>query len=576
MQAREDNLSEERKEIINNYITYLQQHQPPAQQTEAKADSHATPSIPEKAAPLSSWRNALTGVFYHGKHARFILWDILAGHAKNNFFFNVFKKSKHANFIALVDRIAKLDIHPEKVFADMKESGTKKELLDILFSYFIKLQANAGEKNDEYYRSMKALKRDIHHFAKECGIKKRIIRSEDRTQYRLQEEAQFDEEKEKKKDENREAKTRRKRIVKVMAFFMGIIDVFVVVAGFLAIGIVAPFGILAPLIVIISFSALTFGYLFAKNELFELSKQIFLGRVFQVKNLKTGQYEPLKGYQKALIILLSPFSLVAGFCCATLAFTSALSFLTFLGIGSAISIPLFAVSFFVFCLITAAYFLTIKTIVSHLDLEKLIEYKNSLKRQENESYSGYSLRLFLEIAKWAVASAAMLMVAIGGYYLFKDKSIKVLGEIWKGLSVIQAEKIAQVISFSYSTIKMVFGTKKIMELLQLGAEKVKQMFFSQEKKSQVEQLNPIQQKAQRSQNSYKTIGMFLLSARSAATGGYYHEAAVGHHFQCPNLTAATATSFIYAINAVPFLESQKKQEVIPHVNPRQLPSLPLS
>jgi hypothetical protein len=356
-----------------------------------------------------------------------------------------------------------------------------------------------------------------------------------------------------------------------MAFFMGIIDIFVVVSGFLAIGIAAPVGILAPLIAIISVSALTFGYLFAKNELFELSKQIFLGRVFQVKNLKTGQYEPLKGYQKALIGLLFPFSLVAGFCCATLAFTGALSFLTFLGIGSAVSIPFISVaSFFVFCLITATYFLTIKTIISHLDLEKLIEYKNSLKRQENESYSWYGLRLFLEIAKWAVASAAMLIVAIGGYYLFKDKSIKVLGEVWKGLSVIQIENIAKVISFSYSSIKMVFGTKKIMELLQQGAEKVKQMFFSQENKSQVEQLNPIQQKALSSQNSYKAMGMFLLSIRSAATAGYYHEAAVDHDFQCPNLTAATATGFIYAINAVPFLESQKKQEVTPHVNPRQL------
>ncbi|MCC2666207.1 MAG: hypothetical protein K0S63_123 [Gammaproteobacteria bacterium] len=569
MQTREADLLEER-EIINDYLTYLQQHSLP-EETDAKGDNHEMPGIPKEAAPLSSWRNALTGVFYNGKHARFILRDILAGHAKNNFFFNVFKKSKHANFIALIDRIAKLDVNPKEVFEKMKNSKTEENLLDVLFDYFMELQANAGKKNDVYYSNMKALKRDIHHFAKQCGIKKRIIRSEDPTQYKIQEEDQFNQEKEDQKEKNRQAKTRRKRIVKVMAFFMGVIDVFVVVAGFLAIGIVAPVGVLVPLIAIISLSALTFGYLFAKNELFELSKQIFLGRIFQVKNLKTGQYETLKGYQKALIVLLSPFSLVAGFCCAALVFAGALSFLTFLGIGSAISIPLTAVSFFVFCLVTATYFLTIKTIISHLHLEKLIEYKNSLTRQENESYSGHGLRLFLEITKWAVATVAMLMVAIGGYYLFKDKSIKMLGEIWKGLSVIQAENIAKVISLSYSTIKMVFGTKKIMELLQQSAEKVKQTFFSQEDRSEVEQLNPIQQKSLSSQNSYKAMAMFLLSARSIATGGYYHEAAVGHHFQSPNLTAATATGFIYAINAIPFLESQAKQEVTPHVNLRQLP-----
>jgi hypothetical protein len=534
------------KEIAQDYLNYLDQH----------ADNS---SDLKKTAPLSSWRNTFTGVFYNGKYAASIIWDILAGEVT----------SEHANFIVLINRIVKVDRDPEGILRNIISSNEKSVLLGHLFDYFMSIQTNTINKNASYYASMKALKRDINHFAKECSISQRIGKhlpdNAAHYEYKIQE--NLSSEKNDKKGRDHRFKKMWNKIAKYMASGMAFTEIFIALSGLAAIPFVAPVGLLILLKVLVSASAVFFGYIFAKNELLELGKQIYLGRIFQIKNLRTGEYESLKGYQKFLIVLLSPFSLVAGCCIGTLAFTSA-----FAAIGGMAMIPVIsAVSLFVFCLSAATYFLTIKNVISHIDEAKLTEYMNSLKRKNEQSRGSYALHIGLEIGKWIISLAVMSTVAVGGYYLFKDKAISALGKVWSGLAVIQAEKIASWISAAYSAIKLVFGTSKIMQLLPSAAEAVGYYakaiigFFIPEmgKPKPKPKLNPIQQQNQDSQASYTTTAKFFLMLRALVTSGFYHEAAKSHHFSSPTSIAGTAGGFVYAINADPLKKSEEKQAETP-------------
>lgn len=80
----------------------------------------------EKESGSKSYRNRLrafiTGSAYCGPHARFWLWDLLAGGVQNNFFFSYFARSEYGAFIYFLDVIEKNHPNPQTVFSAIKEA----------------------------------------------------------------------------------------------------------------------------------------------------------------------------------------------------------------------------------------------------------------------------------------------------------------------------------------------------------------------------------------------------------------------------------------------------------------------
>lgn len=131
------------KEIINNYLMHL-----------------------NSSIPLSRWRNRLTGAFYNGRHVPNLFLDALG-----------IKQSKHAKFIAVIDRISKIDRNAISFLELLNTKNLENEnLCHELFDYFIRLQDTINDKDENYYSVMSSLKHDINRFAKESGLRQRIIK----------------------------------------------------------------------------------------------------------------------------------------------------------------------------------------------------------------------------------------------------------------------------------------------------------------------------------------------------------------------------------------------------------------
>ncbi len=538
-----------------------------------------------KSAPLSSWRFQLTNVFYRGKHARWFVWDILAGGVQNNFMFEWVKKPEHAVFISLINRIALLDrcadVTLQGIFNTL-QTESKAELCNAFFKYFtlIDNQYSTQNKNKDetYYRNMRGLKQDINRFAEECGVEERIVKIKPESgkhyTYKLVDKAQ-------NKQEIRAFKTMWKRWTKAMAGFMAFVEIFVgltgISAGLATLGLTAmPFIAIVLLKITVAYSAAFFGYLFAKEDLFSLGKQLFLGRIFKIKNPTTGQYESLTGCQKFFIGLLSPFSMIAGFCISSLVFYSMPSAIVLPLIGCSISLlPLTIIAApCVFLLATAAFFLTIKNIVSHITKEQVAAYFKSLGYQEGkETIPFYIGRLAVEILKWMIALVVMAIVGMGGYYLFKDKSVNMLHKVWQGLSVITVDKIAGWMSFLYSSIKFIFGSKKVMDIFQVIADSIKEAFTSKKEDVSSPKLNRMQQEVASSWASYftTTVTTTLLLTRTLSTAGLYGTAVRDDHVVLPvvpsnivpGVSAGSAAAYSAGIYGASYFKGNQQQKAEP-------------
>ncbi len=538
------------KDIAQDYLNYITQKQTKS---------------------MSGWRNALTGSFYSGDHARFFLWDILAGHITNNFLFNRFKKAEHAHFISLMDRIAKLKRSDKTGFFNTlstlipKPTQSEQDALFDACSHYFTQQL---QSDPSCHGSMKALKRDINHLAKEWGINRRIAfkkkDDEEEYQYRV---VDTDNTKEQQKDSTRTMKTKWKRRAKILAFGMAVTDIFIALGGLMACGLAWPLGVMIFIKVFVSINAFCFGYIFAKDDLFLLAKDLALGRFFKIKNPKTGEYEELGRYQKITIGVLSfVFAPVAGICIASLSFTSALPIITLAPAGLA--------AIFVCCLATAAYVRTIRQVISNVDQEKLKSYFDSLTWQDNESGLWYGFRLFLELLKWTLALGIMSVVAIAGYFLFKDKSIHMVGQVWTGLSAAQAHTVswgASIVSSSYSFIKWIFGVQKIKDLLGFFENACAAYFSSSNHNAQHVPDDPAQKAERYYQYCSTSVAMLGLGCKSAAIGGFYSDTASKHPLPLPlppSMVGGTASGFIFAIKAVPFYKSRGGEEPAQPVAPR--------
>ncbi len=493
------------------------------------------------AVPLSSLHNKYTGIFYKGKYARHALLDIFAGGIKNNFFFGLSQKSEQACFIALIDRICKLDRDADIILAKIKNAETLDDLLNILFAYFEQIQKNESIKKDDiYYKNMSALKRDINDFAEQCQIPWRIVKYNiDPTQhytYKIRYVASQKNRKEednssekckvewgivkkninlteskshtyqieyslfrKEKEKNifyrtfricrrtfkityRAFKTNGKRAVKAMSVFMAIDGLLTTLAGIVLMHLVAPVALLLLFKLFAGTFAIYLGYKFARDDLYTLGKQIFLGRIMQIKDPKTGTYKDLENYQKRSLKLLAFFCIVAGICNAALSYSNVLSnigntfFLPLLGTVSTVPLA-YVTAGFVFILVGAEFFLTIKSVVADTTNNKITAYFRSLTHQKNETDFQYGVRIALEIIKWGIAIIFMAKVGFIGYFLFTDKSIKMLKDLLGVLTI----GTAMVVSFSYSLIKFVFGVKKIIQLLQPAGDSLLQSAANIEK-----------------------------------------------------------------------------------------------
>ncbi len=629
------------KEITQEYLNYLSPEEKTA-----------------KSAKISSWRYTFTNSFYTGPHARFFLWDMLAGVGNDSLFAG---KSEHADFIVLMNRIALFDKGSEFIFKAIMEVNDKEQLCNLFLDYFMTIEKNTPDKNEEYYRCMRGLKRDINHFVQSAGIKKRIKRRMscqcisiehepgpyilygnkisslaayiyiqssneflfvDKTKNKLvrlslnepqkqklkkifsqnehglsvetvqeiasitgyaphylYEVADLDKETEINKAINRSFNAIWGECAKSMATFMGMTESAIAVAGFKA-GIIKMLAGVTSIVVGVSLSiiqcvsflgGLFFGYMFAEDEFRKLGKQLFLGRLLQVKNPNTGEYEDLKNYQKILTIIVAPpCSLIAGICIGSLAFFSVKDIiLPFVHVG----IPIvFSSACFVAvtCLVTASFFLTLKEVISHVTKEKIDDYFASLKKESAEKSLDYSLRLAWEAFKWVVALGVMTMVAIGGYYVFKDKCKIMLDYFFPAIS--DTENKAKFFSKAFSATKFVFTVNKIRDILQLMVDGIKNKFSSKKEETN-EGFNRFQKESIGWLSSSAKVA--ALGVRAASTAGFYWDAVTVHHAPYPVTPRVSFfTTFWYssAFYGMPAFKKQKQETIDPVVETRQKPA----
>lgn len=487
---------------------------------------------------ISSRRNLLTNKAYDGKHAPHLAWEMLD-----------INEFKYTNFISLIDCITKIDHNPEKVLRDILRILRTTEGVDCagklskcLFSYFIALQA-ASHKDADYYKEMSTLKHRLHHFVEKMGIETRIKKkpassSEKHYSYRLIKGLTSRKKEEKKK--TRERKYWLEKLARVVASGNMFPDARTTLAGYFLIGL----AVAGPFHILVYISGLYFGYRFAKNDLYQLFKSIYLGRFWQIKDPTTGSYNTLSVGQILLIALIGiPAGFVAGACNAGLAHYGLKNYYAAsLTLKSTIILMNFMTTG-VFCLYAAAFFGTIKNIIGHTTKDQFRDYINELK-------SASTLHLILEPLKYLITFAFMATVGVVGYYLFRDKCLNMVKDIFTGLSTAQAHTTAIVISCAYSIFKFIFGTSKIKHIIEETGEGIKNCIIPEKETMPI--LNRIQKMNQRT--TYFTLaGVFgLLAVRTGGTAIYYENTASIDLPETPPVVAgATAGVFVGAINLTP-------------------------
>lgn len=273
-----------------------------------------------------------------------------------------------------------------------------------------------------------------------------------------------------------------------------------------------------------------YGYIFAQEDLSKLFKQIYLGRLFKVKDPTTGKYEYLERYQIGILLGLSFLCLIAGGCNAALTYYAA---------GLVFGLPVtIGLSTFVFGLWTALFFFPLKDFAKDIEWQQITDCINSFKAKNNENQLEHGYRVACNIIKYALSYAiamyTMYIVGVVGYALFKEKCMGIFKEVPK-----LAIGLSTFFSGAYSCIKFVFGVKKIGHLIGMLfnaiKEKIESLFVSS---SQIN--NPKTEPALSSiqiANSTtfitKTVKFAALVSRVEATRELYVHAAIVHKVQIP-------------------------------------------
>lgn len=512
--------------------------------------------------PLSRWRNRLTGVFYNGQHAPNLFLDTLG-----------LQQSKHAHFIALIDRISKLDRNAEGVLNELLEKlNDEEQLYTFIFDYFLRLQSTITNQDEAYYAAMSSLKHDINRFAKECEIENRIIKIKGEKHYSY-EKGTLSEDKTAQKNKDRRWKNVIDRTTKIIALFNIIPESFIVVGGYAKITQI-PRWLSIPLKGLAVIGTPYLACKFAQKDLYHFCKEFYHLRMFKVKDPTSGKYVLLKWYQCIILASLTVFCFVAGLCNAALTFTAVstvLGSMTF--IAPVIVLPTTALlAAFVFSLWAAAFFRPMKELTCNINisLEPLKNYYNeTIKWKESESFSTYLKRLMLEILSlipklltmiiiFTIALATMYVVGTVGYFVFKDKCADMLQSIgnyffnecpklWTLLpsvfpylkEVVNGPNIAM----AYSGIKLVFGMKKIMHLLGELTEAIKRKIWPTEEEKNPANLNPIQEANETTVSSYASI-ICLVASRAVPITGYYCGAYIEDHVVIPLVPEVAALQIV--------------------------------
>ncbi|GEM_PF-6041175 len=509
---------------------------------------------------ISSRRNLLTHKAYDGKHAPRLAWEMLD-----------INEFEYTNFISLIDCIAKIDRKPEKVFRDiLRILRTTEgvycagELSECLFDYFIDLQATS-HKDAGYYKEMPTLKHRIHHFVEELGIKKRIKKkpasnTEKHYSYRLIK--GLTEIKKEEKNKTRKGKNWLEKIARGVASGNMFPDARTTLAGYFLVGL----AIAGPFHILVGISGLYFGYRLAKNDLYQLLKNIYMGRFWQVKDSTTGTYRPLSGTQIFFVIFIGiSAGFVAGACNAGLAYYGLQKYYAAsLTLSTTITL-MNLMTAGVFCLYAAAFFGTIKNIIGNLTEDQLTDYWHKLK-------SASTVHLILEPVKFFIIVAVMATVGVVGYFLFRDKCLDMVKEMFTGLSTAQAKTAAIVISCLYSFFKFIVGFIKLEHIIKETATNIENCVVSE--KESAPELNRMQKMNQRTLALSLGCSSTLLMIRAGGTSAYYGRAASQELPEVPPVVAAaTAGAFVAALNFVALKVNLFKT---PSSALKPLPSLPTS
>jgi hypothetical protein len=511
---------------------------------------------------LSAWKNLLVGTFYYGEHTSYSLRDILAGGIKKSFFFGIFCPSPYANFITLLERICKQNKNAAEVLEflqKLQEKSNENEVVMLFFDYFLTVQAqcqanllaeDTNAKRENFTFFLKALKKDINNLAEQLAVKdeqgnlKRIVKqvySAELTQLKVQcavgdpMQAYSNDNYTKNKQNNHIIKTACRRWAKIFAVFAAICEGFI--------GIMAMTN---PFFYVPAFMGVAYiHYRFCKEDTYKIISDIALGRIFQRKNPKTGQYIALSNGEKWAISGLGSLSLCGGFCLYVLASAamtaSGLPLLLAIGVPVSLAITSIGVHFTV--------------------VEQLVKNRAGITRYFKEHFIHNTWQgCIWEAFKLGLSVSLMIVVALVTFSLFRSKGINVLVNTLQWCEIARATVVSTVFSLIATTMKFIFSLNKVPKLIDFIINKWKAVYNDFNKSSSHNPPNLIYKLNNRCETFQTGVSAVILAGNTGAKIVLFDD--MGHRFYADPLITKTAGSaeglYVTAAN-VPAFYTDKRQ-----------------
>lgn len=452
-----------------------------------------------KPSRLRSWWN---GYFYYGKY-----------HTEQYYL-----------FIKLIDRLALIDSKGKYIdqlasLASYNISPLMDKIYDIFNDintcYNTAIQENLTEK-DLAEQQLKAIKKDIHHFATEQGQRLRIKKtnktnvedkSEDKpVEYQPRYELVFGDSNSKEKESNRKTKQNIKTFAWLIALIVGFGEGLVAVAALLAFPMI-PFWFS---LLVVGTSGWYCNFILFKGDIYDKVKELLFGKFFvNEKN------ETISAAKKGLIFLFGLLTLATGFVYGALSFLSVQGiFAASLGIVAASALA--ALPAIATCIgMTSIYFSVISNFIKNEQWKKvgLYFYNTYINPPWDKLSAFWTVAYYpFELTKLAFGLGLNAVVTIASFGLFHQSGLDLLKKFTASLSI--SNPLATGAGIANGFVSTPFNVANVQKLLISNNNEV----------APPQPENPLQTMSSSTRFIKKCLFAFCASTNGLAQGVLFSEA----------------------------------------------------